>query len=83
MGFYHSDGRCRATWQAQLNRHFLASYQRNRDLVSVGAYAAGSDPLLDKAIALYPQMEIFLQQGMFERSSYEDACQHLKSLFPG
>ncbi|HDL6966192.1 TPA: flagellum-specific ATP synthase FliI [Yersinia enterocolitica] len=64
-------------------KQLLASFQRNRDLVSVGAYAAGSDPLLDKAIALYPQMEIFLQQGMFERSSYEDACQHLKSLFPG
>lgn len=64
-------------------KQLLASYQRNRDLVSVGAYAAGSDPLLDKAIALYPQMEAFLQQGMFERSSFDDACQHLKGLFPG
>lgn len=64
-------------------KQLLASYQRNRDLISVGAYAAGSDPLLDKAIALYPQMEAFLQQGMFERSSFDDACQHLKVLFPG
>jgi flagellar biosynthesis/type III secretory pathway ATPase len=27
--------------------------------VSVGAYARGSDPMLDKAIALWPQLEAF------------------------
>jgi flagellum-specific ATP synthase len=38
-------------------RHFkslFSRYQRSRDLISVGAYAAGSDPLLDQAIAIYP-----------------------------
>ncbi|EHD22020.1 MULTISPECIES: flagellar protein export ATPase FliI [Brenneria] len=63
-------------------KQLLSSYQRNRDLVSVGAYAAGSDPMLDKAIRLYPQMEAFLQQGMFERSSYGEACQALETIFP-
>jgi flagellum-specific ATP synthase len=58
----------------------LASYQRNRDLISVGAYVSGSDPLLDKAMALYPQMEAYLQQGIFERSGYDDACQQLQQL---
>ncbi|RPE02941.1 flagellum-specific ATP synthase FliL [Candidatus Pantoea deserta] len=62
-------------------KQLLSSYQRNRDLVSVGAYAAGSDPMLDKAIRLYPQMEAFLQQGIFERSHYDDACLHLHALF--
>jgi flagellum-specific ATP synthase len=28
-------------------------------------------------------METFLQQGMFERSDYEDACKHLNALLPG
>ncbi|ADM99051.1 MULTISPECIES: flagellar protein export ATPase FliI [Dickeya] len=60
----------------------LSSYQRNRDLINVGAYAAGSDPLLDRAIQLYPQMQHFLQQGMFERSSFEEACQALDNIFP-
>ncbi len=32
-------------------KQLLSSFQRNRDLVSVGAYAKGSDPMLDKAIA--------------------------------
>jgi len=62
-------------------KQLLSSFQRNRDLVSVGAYAAGSDPMLDKAIRLYPQMEAFLQQDIFERSHYDDACLHLHALF--
>ena len=64
-------------------KQLLSSYQRNRDLVSVGAYAAGSDPLLDRAIRLYPQMEDFLQQDIMERSTYDDACLQLKMLLPG
>ncbi|TCV95559.1 flagellar protein export ATPase FliI [Biostraticola tofi] len=67
--------------QVQLFKQLLSSYQRNRDLISVGAYAAGSDPLLDKAIALYPQLEQFLQQDHNVRSSYDDACQQLSTLF--
>ncbi len=48
-------------------RQLYARYRRNRDLVNVGAYAAGSDPILDRAIALHPRMEAFLQQDMRER----------------
>src|SRR5476651_1586517 len=64
-------------------KQLLSSYQRNRDLVSVGAYAAGSDPMFDRAIRLYPQIEDFLQQDIMERSTYEDACLQLKMLLPG
>ncbi|MDU3077224.1 MAG: hypothetical protein E7B29_13165, partial [Mixta calida] len=35
----------------------------------------------DKAIKLWPMLEAFLQQGIFERSSYDDACLHLQALF--
>ncbi|WP_338512666.1 flagellar protein export ATPase FliI [Erwinia aphidicola] len=62
-------------------KQLLSSYQRNRDLVSVGAYAAGTDPTLDKAIKLYPELEAFLQQGMFERSTFDDASLHLQAIF--
>jgi flagellum-specific ATP synthase len=55
-------------------------YERNRDLVSVGAYAAGSDPVLDQALALYPRMEAFLQQNMSERAGYADSITGLKSV---
>ena len=63
-------------------KQLLSSFQRNRDLVSVGAYAKGSDPMLDKAIALWPQLEGFLQQGIFERASWEESLQGLERIFP-
>lgn len=55
-----------------LARRFRATYsryQKSRDLVQVGAYMSGSDPALDEAIRLQPQMASFLQQDMFEASS--------------
>jgi flagellum-specific ATP synthase len=55
-------------------KQLYSRYQRSRDLISVGAYSSGSDPLLDRAITLYPQLEAFLQQGMFERADYEDSA---------
>ena len=65
-------------------RHFkqlYSRYQRSRDLISVGAYVAGSDPLLDQAIALYPSFERFLQQTLTERSEYNDSLDRLGALF--
>lgn len=61
-------------------KQLLSAYQRNRDLISVGAYAAGSDPMLDKAIRLYPGMESYLQQGIHECSRYEEAYECLTHL---
>ncbi len=53
----------------ELARNFKATYSRYekaRDLVQIGAYASGSDPALDEAIALHEPMVKFLQQDMFE-----------------
>lgn len=62
-------------------KQMLSRYQRNRDLISVGAYAAGHDLQLDQAIALYPRMEAYLQQGMHERSGYGDSVAHMQRIF--
>lgn len=62
-------------------KHMYAHYQRNRDLISVGAYVSGSDQLLDKAIALYPRMEQFLKQDMFQCENYQNSIAHLRALF--
>lgn len=65
-------------------RHFKQLYsrfERSRDLISVGAYAAGSDPTLDKAIKLYPSFESFLQQPLSERANYDNSVTRLFSLF--
>ena len=62
-------------------KQLYSRYQRARDLLAVGAYAKGSDPLLDRAIALLPQMEDFLQQGIGERATTEDSLARLNALF--
>jgi flagellum-specific ATP synthase len=62
-------------------KHLYAHYQRNHDLISVGAYVSGSDPLLDEGLALYPHMEHFLKQGMFERESYASGIAAFSHLF--
>ena len=61
-------------------KHYYSRYQRNRDLINVGAYMPGSDPDLDKAMALHPRFEAFLQQKMHESESYLDSVNQLASL---
>jgi flagellum-specific ATP synthase len=60
----------------------FSKYQRNRDLISVGAYVHGSDPMLDRAILQYPQIEAFLQQDMNQSASMAASLSHLEQLFP-
>lgn len=43
-------------------REALSTYQRAEDLINLGAYAAGTNPKLDAAIKLRPQLLEFLQQ---------------------
>ncbi|WP_323846968.1 flagellar protein export ATPase FliI [Microbulbifer magnicolonia] len=65
---------------AQRFKHFFSRYQRNRDLISVGAYSPGQDPQLDQAVHLYPRMETFLQQGIGERAGIEDSQRAMADL---
>lgn len=61
-------------------KQLYSKYQRSRDLITVGAYAAGSDPQLDRAIAAYPQIEKFLRQGIREPSDAAAARARLVEL---
>ncbi|MDP2028134.1 MAG: flagellar protein export ATPase FliI [Thiobacillus sp.] len=70
--------------QQQLARRLkklYSRYERSRDLINVGAYAAGSDPLLDEAIKLQSGMEAFLQQNINERSDVQESLAELSALF--
>jgi flagellum-specific ATP synthase len=62
-------------------KQLYSRYQRSRDLISVGAYVAGSDVLLDQAIKLYPQLEHFLQQNLDQRADFDNSVNQLHSLF--
>jgi flagellum-specific ATP synthase len=64
----------------ELARRFRAVYSRyekSRDLVQIGAYAQGSDPALDEAIALHDDMARFLQQDMFESAPMEPVVEQM------
>ncbi len=62
-------------------KQLYSRYQRSRDLISVGAYVSGSDPLLDQAIALQPGTERFLQQNLVQRADFENSVHDLHGLF--
>lgn len=48
----------------QTFKQLYSAYQQNRDLINVGAYVAGSDPIVDQALEKLPALNTFLQQGM-------------------
>jgi type III secretion protein N (ATPase) len=52
-------------------RALVASYEAKRDLVTLGAYAKGSDKELDEAVARMPRIEAYLGQAPSERSLFE------------
>ncbi|MEO7402908.1 MAG: flagellar protein export ATPase FliI [Burkholderiales bacterium] len=68
--------------RARRFKQLYSRYQRSRDLINVGAYVAGSDPLLDEAIKMRPQIERFLQQDLHERASYAESIGALRMLLP-
>lgn len=58
----------------------LSSYQRNRDLIAVGAYSKGNDARIDEAIERYPWLEAYLQQDMHARVDVPRAQQELQAI---
>lgn len=68
--------------QLELSRYFkqlYSRYQRNRDLISVGAYVPGSDPVLDEAMRRQLPMVSFLTQPMHESHSFDSCIEQLVS----
>ena len=61
-------------------RSLYSKYEKSRDLIQIGAYAQGSDPALDEAIALHDDMARFLQQDMFESAPMDQVLPHMASV---
>ena len=68
--------------RAQQLRKLLAAYARSEDLLRIGAYQKGADPVLDQAVALLPTLTAFLQQRPEEKPSLEQALAALHKLAP-
>ncbi len=61
-------------------RELLAAYERQRDLILLGAYQKGSDPRTDEAIAKMAAIESFLRQGTHDAAPFADTRQRLLAL---
>ncbi len=67
---------------ARVIKQMYASYTQSKDLIAIGAYVRGSDPMLDSAMQLMPKINKFLQQGMTDVIPYDDSLTALAQLIP-
>lgn len=58
----------------------LSAYAENEELITIGAYARGSNAECDAAIALRPRLQQFLRQGVEERADYPATCRTMIEL---
>ena len=61
-------------------RDVLSIYEKNSDLVSIGAYKAGTNPRLDYALSKIDGINQFLTQGINEAFSYEEDLNIMRGL---
>ena len=61
-------------------RNLMASYQKNEDLINIGAYAKGSDATVDEAIRLHDKISEYLIQAVDEKVDFEISKQELINL---
>lgn len=61
-------------------RELMAVYQDARDLIDVGAYEHGSNPKIDMAIRMMPEIDNFLRQRIDDQVSMESTLERLKEM---
>ena len=61
-------------------KRIYSRYQQNRDLINVGAYQRGSDPEIDRAIAMQGPMNQFIAQDMMTAVGIADSRAQLAEL---
>jgi len=64
-----ADGHLQA---AQKVRELIATYERHRDLILLGAYKRGTDARVDEALERWPAIEAWLRQGTRDRTGFEE-----------
>ncbi|MBU2166202.1 MAG: flagellar protein export ATPase FliI [Alphaproteobacteria bacterium] len=74
---------CQTLPERELNkraRQCLSAYANMEELIKIGAYRAGADPITDRAIALNPALEGFLSQTPEDICDMATAFSHLESI---
>ncbi len=62
-------------------REVVAAYEKERDLILIGAYESGSDPRVDYAIEKIEEVNSFLKQGVQDRVNFDETVAQLKGIF--
>src|SRR5690606_37376835 len=62
-------------------RETLSTYEKQRDLILLGAYQYGTDPRTDYAIDKYDQIIEFLKQDTHENTPFEETVERLVEMF--
>jgi flagellar biosynthesis/type III secretory pathway ATPase len=71
---------CRAAGQV---RDVLATYEKQRDLILLGAYQRGTDRKVDFAIDNIDAVQAFLKQGTHEKTDFQETLSRVNKLLAG
>jgi len=61
-------------------RHVLAIHRQYRELLDIGAYKAGTNPQLDRALEVHPKLMEFLRQPIAEKNPLNKTFETLHSI---
>jgi flagellum-specific ATP synthase len=61
-------------------KEMLATYRKAEDLINIGAYVAGSNPAIDRAIAKIDQINGYLRQNIDEHVTFEESLLQLEKI---
>jgi flagellum-specific ATP synthase len=64
----------------QVARELMSVFADMEELIRLGAYRKGSDPNVDRAIAIMPVLEAFLSQDREERTSIDEGYKRLAEI---
>lgn len=71
-------------WEwARRFKALYSRYQKTKDLIQLGVYVSGSDAETDKAIAMFPALQNFLEQEMQESARLDACVKQMGSLLNG
>lgn len=65
--------------RAQLFKQIYSTYRQNQDLINIGAYTPGTDPKIDEAITLFPNLQALIQQPMNQAVDWQQSLTGLET----
>src|SRR5690554_5045197 len=61
-------------------KQLLSRYEKNRDLIAIGAYSKGADPDTDEAIERFAALQLFIQQSLHQSVHMAESLANLKAV---